>query len=82
MKIETIEKANYLVNKLKECKENLSKIKYTQNEGVEIRTSVFVCNGIQHGVEIPKSLFRVVGKLIESEYINEIDKIQKELDKL
>jgi len=40
------------------------------------------CNGIEDNVKIPKSLFRVIGKIIESEYIQEINKLQKELDEL
>ena len=79
---ETLEKANDISNKLEECKKNLQKIGYTQSENVVIRESYLRCNGIEGGVTIPKSLFRVIGKLIESEYIQEIDKLQKELDRL
>ena len=79
---ETLEKANDLANKLEECKKNLNKIVYTQSENVVIRESYLRYNGIDESVTIPKSLFRVIGKLIESEYIQEIDKLQKELDEL
>jgi len=79
---ETLEKANDLANKLEESKKNLSKIGYTQSENVVIRESYLRCNGIEDSVTIPKSLFRVIGKLIESEYIQEIKKLQKELDEL
>lgn len=79
---ETLDKANELANKLEECKKNLKKIEYTQSENVVIRESYLRCNGILESVEIPKSLFRVVGKLIKSEYIQEISKLQKELDEL
>lgn len=79
---ETLEKANDLANKLEECKNNLQKISYTQSENVVIRESYLRCNGIEDSVKIPKILFRVVGKLIESEYIQEINKLQKELDEL
>ena len=79
---EILDKANNLSNKLEKCKNNLQKIGYTQSENVVIRESYLRCNGIEDGVTIPKSLFRVIGKIIESEYIQEIDKLQKELDKL
>ncbi len=79
---ETLEKANDLANKLEKSKNNLQKIGYTQSENVLIRKSYLRFNGIEDGVTIPESLFRVIGKLIESEYIQEIDKLQKELDRL
>ena len=79
---ETLEKANDLANKLEECKKNLKKVGYTQCESVVIRESYLRCNGIEDGLTIPKSLFRVIGKLVESEYIQAIDKLQKELDEL
>ena len=79
---ETLEKANDLANKLEECKNNLQKIGYTQIENVVIRESYLRCNGIKDSIKIPKSLFRVVGKLIESEYIQEINKLQNELDEV
>jgi hypothetical protein len=79
---ETLKKANDLANKLEECKNNLHKIGYTQSENVVIRQYYLRCNGIKDSVTIPKSLFRVVGKLIESEYIQEIEKLKKQLDNL
>jgi hypothetical protein len=79
---ETLEKANDLANKLEECKKNINNIGYTQSENVVIRESYLRYNGIDKSVTIPKSLFRVIGKLIKSEYIQEIDKLQKELDEL
>ena len=82
MKEETLKKANDLANKLVECKNNLQKIGYTQNANVVIRESYLSFSGIEDSVIIPESLFRIVGKLIESEYIHQIDKLQKELDEL
>ncbi len=79
---ETLKKANKLVNELEKCKSNLQKIEYTQSESYVIRESSLYCNGIEDIVKIPKSLFRVIGKLIECYYIQEIDKLQKELDDL
>ena len=79
---ETLKKANDLANKLEVCKKNLKKAGYTQSENVVIRESYLRCNGVEDSIKIPESLFRVIGKLIESEYIQEISKLQKQLDEL
>lgn len=79
---ETLQKANELAKNLEQCKNNLQKIEYTQIEDVVIRESYFRCDGIDGRVIIPKSLFRVIGKIIESEYIKEINNLQNELNKL
>lgn len=79
---ETLLEANRLSNRIKECKDNLKKIRYTQSENVVARDSCFICNGIDDGVTIPKSLFRVIGKLIESEYVQEINKLEEKLNEL
>ena len=63
---ETLYKANKLVNELEECKNNLQKIEYTQSESVVIRESYLRFNSIESSITIPKSLFRTIGKLIES----------------
>jgi hypothetical protein len=82
MKKETLKKANELASKIETCERNLKKIKYSQSENVEIRESFLVFMGIDSNITIPKNLFRVIGKLIESEYIQDRDKLQKELDEL
>lgn len=82
MTIETLKKANDLVDKLEVCKKNLSKIEYTQNESVVIRRSYLSFNGVEGSVMIPESLFRLIGKLIKAEYIQEVKKLQKKLDEL
>lgn len=76
---ETLKKANDLVKRLDKCKENLSKIKYTQSENIVIRESYLKYNGIDGSVVIPEQLFRIIGKIIQSEYIQEINKLKKEL---
>lgn len=79
---ETLKKANELANKLEEYKHNLKKIGYTQSENVTARRSYLSFNGIESSVEVPKTLFRVIGKLVEAEYIKEINELQKELNDL
>ena len=82
MKEETLEKGRKIVSQLNTCRANLEKVKYTQNEEIEIRESSLAFNGIHGEITVPKSLFRVIGKLIESEYIQHISKLEKELEKL
>jgi len=82
MKEETLKKANELTNALKRYEKNLQNIGYTQSEDRVIRESYLNFNGIEDTVTVPASLFRTIGKLIQSEYIFEINKIKDQLDKL
>ena len=81
MTIETLNKANKLANKLKKCKNNLKYIEQTHTESTESNWRPFG-NNLPPSITIPKSLFSTIGKLIESEYIQEINKLQKELEDL
>ena len=82
MKEETLKKANELNDRLIKYQKSLKDIGYTQSQNVVSRESYLEFNGLEDNVPIPATLFRVIGKLIESEYIVEINKIQNELDKL
>jgi hypothetical protein len=82
MKTETLLKGNNLLENLELCESNLKKVRYAQSENVVIRKSYFTFNGIEDSVTIPKTLFRVISKLIESEYIQEVNKLKKELEEL
>ena len=82
MKEETLKKANELNDRLIKYQKSLKDIGYTQSQNVVSRESYLEFNGTEGHVPIPATLFRVIGKLIESEYIVEINKIQNELDKL
>jgi hypothetical protein len=82
MKEETLKKANELNERLIKYKKILKDVGYTQSENVVSRKSYLEFNGIEDNVPIPASLFKVIGKLIESEYIGEISRIQNELDNL
>lgn len=79
---ETLKKAKEISERLIECEDSLKSIRYTQSENVVPRVSYFSCNGLENGVKIPHSLFRTIGKLIESEYIIKINALQKQLDDL
>ena len=82
MEKKTLVKANEISEKLKYCKENLKDVEYTQLENVVIRESHLRFNGIDNGVDVPESLFRVIGKLIKAEYINMITDLEKEFKEL
>jgi hypothetical protein len=82
MKEETLKKANELNDRLIKYKKSLKDVGYTQSENVVSRESYLEFNGIEGNVPIPATLFRIIGKLIESEYIGEISRIQNELDNL
>ena len=79
---ETLKKANELLLRLKVCQKNLDRIKYTQDENVLTRKGSFKCLGMDYSVEVPENLFRIIGKLIQTEYTQEISELQKELDEL
>ncbi|QLE02894.1 hypothetical protein HX109_15445 [Galbibacter sp. BG1] len=82
MTIKKLEKANSIANKLKSCKENLQKAEYIQSENVKIRKSYLRYIGCEDAIEIPENLFRTIGKLIESEYIKELNELEKQLEDL
>jgi hypothetical protein len=82
MKEETLKKANELNDRLIKYKKSLKDVGYTQSENVVSRESYLNFNGIEDTVTVPASLFRTIGKLIQSEYIFEINKIKDQLDKL
>jgi hypothetical protein len=82
MNLEQLEKANKIAESIKRCKTNIELAKYTQSESVVIRTSYLKFNGIDKGIEIPDSLFRVIGKLILSEHSQNLKDFEKELESM
>lgn len=79
---ELLQKANDLLGRIEVCKNNLKNIRYTQSENSIIRESHLQFNGIEDVITVPKALFRTVGKLIQDEYIKELEDLQKEFDNL
>ena len=82
MTYEKLEKGQYISNQIEKCKENIKLADYTQNEEVFIRCSYLKFNGIDESIEIPKELFRIIGKLIKSEYELKLIELCKEFDSL
>lgn len=79
---EQLKKAEQLIKKIDIAKENIKWADYTQAENVLIRESRLSFNGIKGEITIPESLFRVVGKLILSEYNQELIELEKQFTEL
>jgi len=75
-------KANEIIKLIERLKDDLKRANYTQSEGVVIRTSYLNFNGIDDRIEVPSSLFKVIGKLIVCELKDKINGLEKELDLL
>lgn len=82
MELSILKKANELSEKLEEYNKHLKRASYTQSEDVAIRDSYFEFNGIEYSIKIPKELFKVIGKIIEAEYVSKIKHTEDELKKL
>lgn len=80
MNKDQLEKAKLLSNRIELCKDEIRKAKYIQSENViERKTYLQVC-GLEENIEIPKSLFRVIGKLVLMEYQQELMELEKEFN--
>lgn len=79
MNLEQLEKCNKISEEIENCKANIKMANYTQNEGVVIRKTYLKVNGLDESIEIPESLFRIVGKLVLSEHQQKLIELEKEL---
>lgn len=82
MDLETLERAKKIETRMNELKYSIERCNYTQSEKAELRQMGLDFNGINGGIIVPKSLFRVVGKLVLSELQNELNDLEKELHSL
>ena len=82
MNLEQLEKGNKIVKEIENCKANIKAANYTQSESVVIRKTYLKVNGLEESIEVPESLFRVVGKLILSEYNQKLIELERELEAL
>jgi len=82
MKLEQLEKGNQIYKEIESCKTNIKAANYTQSEGVLIRKTYLNVNGLEESIEVPESLFRVVGKLILSEYNQKLIELESDLASL
>lgn len=81
-KLEKLEKANELAQAIAHCKRCIRDAQYTQNTDVVERQMHLFFNGIDNGIDIPPSLFRIVGKLVLLELKQNLIEFEKELDEL
>jgi hypothetical protein len=77
---EQLEKANEIFEDIEFCKKNIEAAKYTQFDNVAIRRTWLKIDGTETEIEVPKSLFRVIGKIILVEHENEFAKLLKEFE--
>jgi hypothetical protein len=82
MNLEQLEKGNKIAKEIENCKANIKAANYTQSEDVVIRKTYLKVNGLDESIEVPESLFRIVGKLILSEYNQKLIKLESELQSL
>lgn len=75
-------KATLIDKKIEKCKNNIQALEYTQLEGVLPRETYLTFNGTVDSIEIPETLFRVIGKIILSEYQVKLIELQKEFDSI
>ena len=79
MTLEQLEKGSSIAQEIEKCKRNIEMANYTQSEKVDARKTHLKVNGLGDTIEIPKSLFRIVGKLILLEYQQKLMDLEKEL---
>lgn len=82
MNLEQLEKGNKIAKEIEHCKANIKAANYTQYENAVIRKSYLRFNGIDESIEVPETLFRVVGKLILSEYNQKLKELESELQSI
>lgn len=81
MTLENLEKAKEIWKEIDQCKENIKLLTYTQSENVAIRETFLKVNGIED-ITIPKSLFRLVGRITLLEYSNRLKELETELQNI
>lgn len=82
MNLEQLDKGNKIAKEIEKCKENIEAANYTQHENVAIRKTHLIVHGLDNKTEIPESLFRIIGKLILSEYNQKLIELEKELESI
>ena len=82
MNLEQLGKGNKISKEIENCKANIKAANYTQSESVLIRKTYLKVNGLEESIEVPESLFRVIGKLILSEYNQKLIELERDLASL
>ena len=82
MNLEQLEKGNNLLKQIEQCKKNIKGAQYSQHTECSIRETMWKINGNDISVDIPKELFRIIGKLIISEYTQKLNELEKQFNEL
>jgi len=77
-----IEKINKITEEIEKCNRQIKIAEYTQYEQLVIRETYLTGNGIDGQMIIPETLFRIIGRLVLSEYQQKLNALEKELDKI
>lgn len=80
MTFEQLEKGKILIKEIGKAKENIKHAEYTQLENVVERESFLRFDGTE--IVVPKSLFKIFGKLVLSEYNQKLIELEKEFNSL
>ena len=84
MNIETLQRATAIQERIKFCREQIKHAEYTQADHVVPRQMGCGFNGLpkNESMVIPETLWRVVGKLVLSEYQQELNRLESEFASL
>jgi hypothetical protein len=83
MNIETLQRATNIQERIKFVREQIKHAEYTQAETIVPREMRCKFNGLRDGeMVIPQALWRVVGKLVLSEYQQELKSLVEEFESL
>ena len=82
MTVEQLEKAKKLQEQIEVVKTNITNAKYTQFPEVVVRKSYLRFHGIEGEIEVPETLFRLIGRAILSEYNMKLSNLEKEFNAL
>jgi hypothetical protein len=82
MNLEQLAKGNRIAAEIKTCNANIIMASYTQNDAVVIRKTYLKVNGLNEDIVVPESLFRIIGKLVLSEYQQKLIHLENELKDL
>jgi hypothetical protein len=79
---EQVQRGKSILNEIDFYEREIKKISYTQHTTVVERSMYLRWNGSESDAIIPAPLFRVVGKLVLSEYNQKLIELKKELENL
>lgn len=82
MTVETLSKAYEINLEIQKVKEKIKECQYTQFEDVTPRDVIVLVNGHSNAFTLPKSLFRMIGKLAICEYQQNLIELEAEFESI